>query len=168
MSNMTPKYRSCQLLLKRYRPILVSVAVFVAVGFLGFWLVTRLWFQFRYGAFIPPGVSGSTQVISVSWQAPDGVPKSYSRIVREYFGLYYSSYDRYGNWWSCFPKSLMDTLDEYGANVRDDKLWDASGREIRVIRKWRSDSSRSQWSDRRLRLVMENYTVIVLDLPEDE
>jgi hypothetical protein len=128
-------------------------------------------FQCRFGAVLPDGVSRTTNVIAMSWLPPPGVPKTYRRQIRESFGCYYPELGVYGNWWNQFPKSLDDVLAEYGAQVQDGELVDASGRNIWIMKKLRG-GSRMRWDDdmrRGKKLPGDGQDVIlVVDVEEDE
>ena len=152
---------------KGHRKFLVWGFVVVGVAWAGCWVVPPLVFQYRFGAILPAGVSRSTAVISMSWPAPTGVPKSYNRQVREFFGFYPSSYTN-NVWWKQFPKPLDDVLAEYGARVEDGQLVDANGRNITFMKKRRGSSSLREWDDKRSKLVREDRTVLVVDIEEDE
>ncbi|MBL8793459.1 MAG: hypothetical protein JNM56_06125 [Planctomycetia bacterium] len=155
---------------KGYRRFLAWGIAFVGVAVAGCWLWPGLWFQYRFGAVLPDGVSNKTNVNSMSWPVPPGVRKTYSRQVREHFGWYYpeSQMRLSRRWWDQFPKRLDDVLAEYGARVEDDKLVDANGRSIAIMKKWRGSSRPQDWDNRRSKLVMEHRTVLVVDIEEDE
>jgi len=153
---------------------LVCGFVVVGAACTGWWLVPELVFQYRFGAVLPAGVSKTTNVISMSWPSPPDVTKTYSRHIREFFGCYYPELQmRFSRrWWDQFPKRVDDVLDEYGAEVRDGQLVDASGRNICIMKKlrggWSWDAQRGEWEDRRHKLLAEHCTVLVVDIEEDE
>lgn len=147
---------------------LVRWGLALAVGAIaGVWLLELLLFEYRFGRFFPPGVSGSTNIVMISPRPPSGVPKSLSRSIREFFGCYYPDVGRLsGNWWDQVPKTLNDMLCEYGAHLQDGKLCDADGREIRIIKRWRDPSRRGEWGERFGTL--GPYTLLVADVPEGQ
>lgn len=147
---------------------LVVVPFLVVAGFLGLWLTGKLWFDYQFGRFLPSGVSASTPVISVTWPMPSGVPKTNTRQIREFFGYYYPEHSLYGRWTAHFPKTLSDVLDEYGAHVHDGKLCDASGREMRIIKKSVSDSAQAEWEMQLKELINQQCTMVIVDIPENE
>jgi hypothetical protein len=104
----------------------------------------------------------------MSPRSPRGVPKTYGRHIREFFGCYYPNLSFYGNWWDQVPKTLKDTLDEYGAYIQDGKLCDATGREICILKKWTTPSGQLEWDERHLNLLPKPCTVLVVDVKEDE
>jgi hypothetical protein len=136
-------------------------------------MLPRLVFHYRFGGILPPGVSRTTNVISISWPPPPGVPQTYSRQIRESLGGYYGNLRSYSAVsWKQVPKALDDVLDEYGARVQDGKLVDADGRIICIMKKPRGgsrwDANRREWEDRRRKLLEEQFTVLVVDVEEDE
>src|SRR5581483_8218183 len=117
----------------RYRRLIAWGVLTALVGVGCLWLLADTIFQFRFGAFLPSGATGSTQVRFVSWQAPRDARPSYSLQICQYFGWYYPEFGMRWRWWDRFPKALSDVLDEWGAQVRDGKLRDASGRPMVII-----------------------------------
>jgi hypothetical protein len=130
----------------------------------------KVLFLYRYGPFLPSGVSGTTQVIKVfNGPPPRGVSNSYSRQIREYFGCYYPEYVLYGRWWDCFPKALTDVLEEYGAQAQDGKLLDASGRELLIVKKWPTPSGpENEWLERQRISMPYPCILVVVDIPEND
>ena len=159
--------------LKGYRRVAFWGLVVVGATLVGWWLLPSIIFQYRFGAVLPAGASRTTDVISMSWPPPQGVPQTLSRQIRESLGGYYGNLRRRGpTWWKQVPKALDDVLDEYGAQVQDGKLVDANGRNICIMKKPRGgsrwDAKRREWEDRRGKLLEEQCTVLVLDIEEDE
>jgi hypothetical protein len=138
--------------------------VLVGAALVGWWLVSPLVFLYRFETVLPAGVSGSTNVTWTSWPTPSGVPKTYSRHIREFFGWYYRPMAFQGQ----VPKRLDDVLAEYGARVEGGKLVDANGRNISIMKKWCGTARPLAWDDKQLKLVMEHCTVLVVDVEEDE
>lgn len=143
-------------------------SVFVVTALAGWWLLPWIKFQWRFGAVVPLKASRATNVVAVSWPPPPDLPPTSSRRIREFFGCYYPEHVVRGNWFARFPKRLDDVLDEYGAQVRDGSLVDANGRTICFMKKWRSPSASWEWQNRHRDLVMKGWTVVVIDVEEDQ
>ena len=138
-------HQARQTFFKRYRRYAFGAAALVLGVILRLWLKGQLLFLHRYRPFLPSGVSASTQVFMVSYPHPNRIPKTYRRQLREYFDCYYPKCTLSGEWWKDFPKALTDVLDEYGAQVQDGKLGDASGRELRIGKKWATRTPQQAW-----------------------
>jgi hypothetical protein len=170
--------------------VLVS-AVLIVLLLRGIQYHYRCWY---YGPCLPHGISLSTEVVHAYPIAPDAeIPRPLVHRIRDYLRHDLFGEPRVVNRWvidrgkhkhitlpdgsilavTMFNDTLEGALLEYGAYVKDGKLYDGIGQEIRIVRWFRLDSEEG-WRERyerwdsTIQRLADRYTVFVVNFPEEE